>query len=961
MKKRVLAIVLSLTIVVAFMPTLAFATGDEGGGQQSSGSEVTGETGPLSINDMILNYIKGLNLEEIKASIDALTDAGKKVKEAYESGDSEKLAEAIEAYGHQLDTLFDQVDVIAEAVEGFQDNVQAQLKKMRDEAEAQVKKLQEKVNKSWGIAKAAYQKQLNKAKEVRDALKKLDEALQGQVSDLLKDINENLEKAADDFHNGLVDKINEMTDAVNNWGLEGKYNELMDKVEAFQDNLQGKIEDMNTAVEGFIKAVNSQLDTATGAVRDFFKGQLDKANDLLKALGELNTALNKQVKGLKNAIEQAISEDPVLEDLKAQIAELKDAIKGAPGNLYQELLDEINEMTDAVNAFDPEKAVAEIGAFHKGIHDKIVAMNTAVENFGKALEEKVKTAAGEAKEALDAQLAKVNALKTALKDLNDALEATVRDLDEAIKEAVVGSEWHQAAVATMKQLKEKLAALDEAIKAAPEELYNDLLDKITEMTEAVRDFDAYGAVAEAQARIEQFQTGLQEKVAEMQEAIKEFCETLQEKIETAAGEAKAVLEDQLEEAKKLKAVLDAFNEALADEIELVIDAIADAIEESGLPEKVEAMKAKLAAINEALMEKVDAMAEDFQNAMYDKFHVQIEKAVAVAKAAQEQIKVLIEKYENGEIDKETFAEMFAKLNNDVVKVAAKLKNIAMQLPTGAFVEAVKNLNEAIKAGLVKKGDAIKALVEELKALTAMAKEAVEAKISKATAKVIEEAKAAIEASMDIIMPYVMGQMSALVDKLEAGDFDKYLEPLGITGDQLVKIAENLIDALLSDKSVAEMQEEIEFLTIAQKELSDKLDTTTAENAALKEEVKKANKKADDVAAAFEKAWSNAKKLEAKKVTIKKAKYKKKKVTVTWKKFKGAKINGYQVSWKVGKKAWKSKTVKGASKTKAKTSKIKAKKNTKIKVKVRAYYTMKYKGKTQKFYSKWSKVKKVKVK
>jgi DNA repair exonuclease SbcCD ATPase subunit len=957
MKKRVLAIVLSLAIAVAFMPTLAFAQTTKGGPTADGGYE------PYSINELILMYVDGLNMKEIRSSIQALSDAGNTVWDVLndESKSSEDLATALEAYGGKLDHLFHQVDVVEKAVAGFQQDAQGMLKEMVESADKQVKDLQAKVDKAWGAAKILAKKQLEKAQDVRDALSKLNEALQGQINGLISDINSDLGQVTNSFHDSLIKQIEDMTTAVNGWDLAGKYDQLKKNVETFQSNLQGRINDMISAINAFNDAVEGQIDTATGAVRDFFKGQLDKANELKTALKGLDDAIKTQVKGLENAIEQAISEDPVLDGLKTQIAELKDAIKGAPEKLHADLLKEIEEMTAAVQAFDPEKTVAEIAEFHKGIHDKIVAMNTAVENFGKALEEKVKTAAGEAKEALDAQLAKVNALKEALGDLNDALEDAVRDLDEAIKDAVVGSEWHQAAVAAMEQLKEKLAAVDEAIKAAPEELYNDLLDKITEMTEAVKDFDAYGAVAEAQARIEQFETGLKEKVAEMNEAVKEFCEALQAKIETAVGEAKEVLEDQLEEAKKLKAVLDAFNEALLDEIELVKDAIGEAIVESGLPEKVEAMKAKLAEINEALMEKAAAMAEDFQDAMYDKFHVQIDKAVAAAKAAQEQIKVLIEKYENGEIDKETFAEMFAKLNNDVVKVAAKLKDIAMQLPTGAFVEAVKNLNEAIKAGLVKKGEAIKDLVEQLKALTALVKEAAEAKISKATAKIIEEAKAAIEASMDIIMPYVMGQMSALVDKLEAGDFDKYLEPLGITGAQLVAIAENLIDALLSDKSVAEMQEEIEFLTVAQKELSDKLDTTTAENAALKEEIKKANKKAADVEAAFEKAWSNAKKLEAKKVTIKKAKYKKKKVTVTWKKFKGAKINGYQVSWKVGKKAWKSKTVKGANKTKAKTGKIKAKKKTKIKVKVRAYYTMKYKGKTQKFYSKWSKVKKVKVK
>ena len=94
------------------------------------------------------------------------------------------------------------------------------------------------------------------------------------------------------------------------------------------------------------------------------------------------------------------------------------------------------------------------------------------------------------------------------------------------------------------------------------------------------------------------------------------------------------------------------------------------------------------------------------------------------------------------------------------------------------------------------------------------------------------------------------------------------------------------------------------------------------------------------------------KVSLKKVTLKKAKAARESIKATWKKVTEA--DGYQISYKLGKKT-KYKTVKGAKKVTLKVRKLKSGK--KYTVKVRAYKTVNGK----KYFGKWSKAKKAKVK
>ena len=87
---------------------------------------------------------------------------------------------------------------------------------------------------------------------------------------------------------------------------------------------------------------------------------------------------------------------------------------------------------------------------------------------------------------------------------------------------------------------------------------------------------------------------------------------------------------------------------------------------------------------------------------------------------------------------------------------------------------------------------------------------------------------------------------------------------------------------------------------------------------------------------------------------------KKKIVVIWK--AKPSVSGYQVQCatnKKFKKGVKTYTIKGASKTKKKIKKLKAKK--KYFIRIRTYKKTTVNGKTKKIFSKWSKVKVVKVK
>ena len=253
-------------------------------------------------------------------------------------------------------------------------------------------------------------------------------------------------------------------------------------------------------------------------------------------------------------------------------------------------------------------------------------------------------------------------------------------------------------------------------------------------------------------------------------------------------------------------------------------------------------------------------------------------------------------------------------------------------------------------------------------------------------KLIEEAQALIEEYQDEIIEAAMELADQMLEKLENGDFDEYLAPLGLTGQeledlildivaftmfeaqggsfieqqlQLLELEMELEEALAEKADLEDLVEELQGV-IREYELKTEEDFLQIEQ--LKKDLAQAlagESEKDEII----KKFINGYKVTTKKPTLKSVKNKKKrKAVVKFKGLKGAEVVKYQISYKTGKKT-KKKTYKKAT-TSAKNLKYtlnKLKKGKKYTVKVRAIYSFKYEGKTYKFNSKWSKAEKVKIK
>jgi len=238
-------------------------------------------------------------------------------------------------------------------------------------------------------------------------------------------------------------------------------------------------------------------------------------------------------------------------------------------------------------------------------------------------------------------------------------------------------------------------------------------------------------------------------------------------------------------------------------------------------------------------------------------------------------------------------------------------------------------------------------------------------------ELVEAAQQMLEDNADVIQEAVEALVADAIaqaqDMWNNGEFDEYIESLGTTRADVEAIVTEILNyamGLANGETYTDLMEqrdaleaEVDDLSAALMDLMEEYRLLQAANEQLQNDNAALQADVDE----FNALWANAMKLKKAKPAIKKPKAKKKKVTVKWKKFTKAEATGYQISWKDGKKT-KMKKVKGAAKVKAVTKKIKKiKKGKKTTVKVRAYYTMKYAGKSHTFYSKWSKAKKVKVK
>lgn len=219
-------------------------------------------------------------------------------------------------------------------------------------------------------------------------------------------------------------------------------------------------------------------------------------------------------------------------------------------------------------------------------------------------------------------------------------------------------------------------------------------------------------------------------------------------------------------------------------------------------------------------------------------------------------------------------------------------------------------------------------------------------------KVVEELTEILEDYKDELIDEALEIATQLLEDVDNGVYDDLFARMGLD-PQIVKNIVNDLPMLaltyafggsVNDmfEQVFDLQWQVEDLKGLNKELK-------AQNTKLKNFLKK---------------FINGYKVQKAKPKMLKAKnLKKRKVKVTFRGLKKLEATRYQIQAKAKKAKTKKALLKKKTKTAKKLTKTikKFKKGKKYTVKVRAYYQFKYNGKTYKFWSKWSKGKKVKIK
>jgi len=403
-----------------------------------------------------------------------------------------------------------------------------------------------------------------------------------------------------------------------------------------------------------------------------------------------------------------------------------------------------------------------------------------------------------------------------------------------------------------------------------------------------------------------------------------------------------------------------------------------------VPEKLDEFEEKITAAFNDLVAIANA---DF---LHDAYHYVKDKAFAIARECGAD-EALLAKLENQFDVVEDHLRKYAGMTPEEA-YEALLEDACAQLQKfyeeylADKVEELKKIleeNGITKENLEKVAELIKEIYEVIEEYKDMFDDLTPDEIME---KLIEEAQALIEEYQDEIIEAAMELADQMLEKLENGDFDEYLAPLGLTGQeledlvldivaftmfeaqggsfieqqlQLLELEMELEEALAEKADLEDLVEELQGV-IREYELKTEEDFLQIEQ--LKKDLAQAlagESEKDEII----KKFINGYKVTTKKPALKKVKNKKKKkAIVKFKGLKGAEVVKYQISYKTGKKT-KKKTYKKAT-TSAKNLKYtlkKLKKGKKYTVKVRAIYSFKYEGKTYKFNSKWSKAKKVKIK
>ena len=194
MKKRVLAIVMSVAMVVAFMPVFAFADASNYDDPAARDAEVS------SVNAEILDYIANLDLSEYNETIDDIQALVNAILDAVQTGDTETIAKL----GAELDPYIQELNKYLDA---FYGENEGDIQKAMKDLEEACKTLDDLcAYLDTGEMTPELEAQINDAVEaVKAALADLEEAFGDEIAALLKDATDALKALLEEYGSDYLD------------------------------------------------------------------------------------------------------------------------------------------------------------------------------------------------------------------------------------------------------------------------------------------------------------------------------------------------------------------------------------------------------------------------------------------------------------------------------------------------------------------------------------------------------------------------------------------------------------------------------------------------------------------------------------------------------------------------------------------------------------------------------------
>ena len=314
------------------------------------------------------------------------------------------------------------------------------------------------------------------ASELKDAVAAMESALEsGSLTDLQDALDALIQsyKAADAVIRTDFAAADEVLKAELESSMEEAIGTVEASVEALRGELEQAVEDLQAAIAEGGGASSDALESAIAEMKEAYtaadtalKSEIGTA--FAEADAQLKSAIDELEKTLTNAYTQAVG--AVEETLKAEIERVEGLIESASSENMQELTERVAALTDAYTAADAL------------IREEFAAADEALKA---SLESAMKEADGSLQSAIDKV---AQDLETAKNELNAAIEANEKDIEE------------------------KLAALDEAYKAADELLRGEVTALGEELAGSLEALEsAYKAADDAMlAAIEELRADLSE-------------------------------------------------------------------------------------------------------------------------------------------------------------------------------------------------------------------------------------------------------------------------------------------------------------------------------------------------------------------------------------------------------------------------------------------------------------------